>query len=657
MKRSYYADQISDFLAESENSILGALSKNHQFSTEQTQRNAWLSQIQILKNQLASLTAGYVLFEYSIPRMGKRVDVILLLNGIIFVLEFKNGESHYTSHALDQALDYSLDLKNFHEQSHQRKIVPILIATEAANHENRIELYEDRVFQPLKANQHNLIETINLVSQDHKDGQIDPEAWQQSIYKPTPTIIEAAQALYRGHSVEDISRRDAGAINLSKTSNAIAKIIDDSKRFNQKSICFITGVPGAGKTLAGLNIANERHNVDKDEHAVFLSGNGPLVQVLQEALARNEVAEKKGTSDQITKKASLRHTKAFIQNIHHFRDDNLQIEAPPLERVAVFDEAQRAWTLKQTSSFMKQKKGQPDFNMSEPEFLIGVMNRHPDWAIIICLIGGGQEINTGEAGLPEWFSALQKDYPEWHVYVSDKLTDFEYTQGHDLFGRIHSEKLNIQPDLHLSVSIRSFRSEKVSALVKEVLDINPTESQKLISEIQACYPIAVTREIERAKAWLREKARGTERHGLVASSGAYRLKPFGIHVKSKIDPSNWFLNGKEDIRSSYFLEDVATEFDIQGLELDWTCVMWDADLRFNEGQWQYKNFRGTKWDNINNNMQRLYLKNAYRVLLTRARQGMVIFIPKGNCQDRTRLPEFYDQTANYLIRCGIPVLD
>lgn len=323
----------------------------------------------------------------------------------------------------------------------------------------------------------------------------------------------------------------------------------------------------------------------------------------------------------------------------------------PVERVAVFDEAQRAWTLKQTSSFMKRKKGILDFNMSEPEFLVGVMDRHDDWAIIICLIGGGQEINTGEAGLPEWFSALQKDYPEWDVYVSDKLTDYEYTQGGNLFEKIRPDKLHIHPDLHLAVAVRSFRSEDVSAFVKAVLDIDVTKAQELFFNIQENYPIVLTRSLQSARAWLKKKSRGTERHGLVASSGAIRLKPFGLHVKSKVDPPNWFLNDKEDIRSSYFLEEAATEFDIQGLELDWTCVCWDADLRFNDGQWQYKNFRGTSWNNVNDDIRKLYLKNAYRVLLTRARQGMVIFVPEGDPSDHTRQPEFYDQTVEYLMQC------
>ncbi|MHC5090141.1 MAG: DUF2075 domain-containing protein, partial [Planctomycetota bacterium] len=563
----------------------------------------------------------------------------------------------YPLYALDQALDYALDLKNFHEQSHTKKIIPILISTHAIEHINVLQPFEDSVFEPLRANKKNLMRILKWASAEHKDGQMDADAWQQSIYKPTPTIIEAAQALYKGHSVQEISRSDGGAINLSKTSDAIAKIIDDSKLHNRKSICFITGVPGAGKTLAGLNIANERHNVDEDEHAVFLSGNGPLVQVLQEALARNEVQDKKGTSEEITKNEALRHTKVFIQNIHHYRDDALQTNEPPIGQVAVFDEAQRAWTLEQTSSFMKRKKGILDFTMSEPDFLIGVMDRHNDWAIIICLIGGGQEINTGEAGLPEWFSALQRNHPDWNVYVSDKLIDFEYTRDIDLLSKIQPDKLHIQPDLHLAVSVRSFRSEKVSALVKTILDIDVNKAQGLFSSLQENYPIVLTRSLQTARAWLKKKSRGTERHGLVASSGAMRLKPFGVHVKSKVDPPNWFLNDKEDIRSSYFLEEAATEFDIQGLELDWTCVCWDADLRLNNRQWQYKSFRGTSWNNVNDDIRKLYLKNAYRVLLTRARQGMVIFVPEGDPSDHTRQPEFYDQTAEYLMQCGIPLID
>ena len=654
MSRAYYSAPIERFLDESNSHILGVLTQHHQFALEDLQRNSWISQIQILKDSLNSLAGSYIAFEYAIPRMGKRVDVVILYRGIVFILEFKVGAKSYTNAASEQALDYALDLKNFHEQSHQKEIVPIVVSTEAPIDTFTFEKYADGVYHPINTNRDNILSTILAVSAKSNHVTIlHPEEWIDSIYKPTPTIIEAAQALYNGHSVKEISRSDSGAINLSFTTNAITEIIDFSKTNNRKSICFITGVPGSGKTLAGLNIANERHNVDEGEHAVFLSGNGPLVEVLQEALARDEVANKKDSEDRITKIEALSKTKAFIQNIHHFRDDALQTDKAPIEKVAVFDEAQRAWTLEQTSSFMERKKGIPGFSMSEPEFLISVLDRHEDWAIIICLIGGGQEINTGEAGLPEWFSAIQNNYAHWDVYVSNKLTDSEYTNGDDIYSLLTREQLTVNNQLHLSVSLRSYRSEKLAAFVKAVLDLKTDEAIAIYKQLREKYPIVMTRSMRKAKQWLRSMTRGGEGIGIIASSGAHRLKPYGIYVKSDIDPKTWFLNNKIDVRSSGFLEDVATEFEIQGLELDWTCVAWDADLRLNADTWEYKNFRGTEWQNINDETRRRYLLNAYRVLLTRARQGMVIFIPEGDINDRTRLPEFYDSLFKYLIDIGI----
>lgn len=654
MSRAYYSATLERFQNDQDDLILGELTRHHQFALEDLQRNAWISQIHLLKNALTDLPGCHLAFEYAIPRMGKRVDIVILYQGVIFALEFKVGENHYPNSALEQSLDYAIDLKNFHEQSHSRAIVPIVVATEAVDCDPVIESYPDRVFLPIKSNQANFISHIKLASSEINEEQaLDPVAWIESVYKPTPTIIEAAQILYKGHNVKEISRSDSGAINLEATSDTISEIINSSKAKNRKSICFITGVPGAGKTLAGLNIANERHNVDEGEHAVFLSGNGPLVEVLQEALARNEVAEKKGTAQEITKKQALTKTKAFIQNIHHFRDDALQNDKPPIERVAVFDEAQRAWTLEQTNSFMSRKKGIQGFDMSEPEFLISVLDRHNDWAIIICLIGGGQEINTGEAGLPEWFSAIQRGYPHWGVYVSNKLTDQEYTNGENIYSFLTDKQLTVRNELHLSVSIRSYRSEKLSDFFKAFLGNNTQEARSIYAQLKDDYPIVVTRNFDDAKKWLRSKARGGEGLGITASSGAYRLRPYGIHVKSAIEPKTWFLNDRNDVRSAGFLEDVATEFDIQGLELDWTCVAWDANLRKLDGCWEYKNFRGTEWQNINDKIRKRYLLNAYRVLLTRARQGVVIFIPLGDESDRTRKPEFYDPVFQYFIQCGV----
>lgn len=650
MFRSYYSDNIENFLRASNDEILANLTKQHTFSLEEQQRNAWIQEIDILKEQLNNTKSGRIFFEYSIPRMGKRTDVILILNGLVFVLEFKINENQYNNTDVDQCFDYVLDLKYFHEESHNAKLIPILIASNAVDAKNVFEKYEDNVFKPLRCNKKNLGKTIYDFSQKFGGGHVDALKWEHSIYKPTPTIIEAAQALYQGHSVKEISRSDSGAENLTKTAEAINQIIEKTKKSKTKSICFITGVPGAGKTLAGLNLANERHRFSEEEHAVFLSGNGPLVDVLQEALARNKLVS---SLTGMKKSTALRESKAFIQNIHNFRDASLSDPNPPIEKVVVFDEAQRAWNAKQTSSFMQRKKGIQGFSLSESEFLISVMDRHKDWAVIVCLIGGGQEINTGEAGLLEWLSALKRKFSHWDVFVSNEITDTEYTKGLKIQKLLQGIKAKSISELHLKTSIRSFRSENVAKFVKSVLDCDIQSAINLRADLDKKYPIVITRDIQKARNWLRQKARANERFGLVASSNAKRLKPHGIFVELKIDPKNWFLNSKDDIRSSYFLEDVATEFDIQGLELDWICVSWDADFRFVNNTWQYYQFRGTVWQNILDDENKSYLKNSYRVLLTRARQGLVIFIPRGYANDPTRLPSFYDETYRYLKAIGL----
>lgn len=651
MKRAYYGGTVSNFLVQDENYLLGELARNNQFSLEDLQRNTWIAEICILKRELRTFTDGYLLFEYTIPRIGNRIDNVLTYKGLVFLLEFKVGEREYTRNAIDQVMDYALDLKYFHKECHFRKIIPILVATKAKNIISEIKFSEDGIFDVLLCNETNIALTIERVCQSFGDVPIESENWINSIYMPTPTIIEAAQALYRNHSVEEISRSDASAINLNSTTMAINKIIDDSKRDHKKSICFITGVPGAGKTLAGLNIANERHRFDENEHAVLLSGNQPLVDVLQEALARDESGR-----THTSKSGSLRKAKAFIQNIHHFRDDAISVKTEPNEKVVIFDEAQRAWDEPSLVNFMARKKGIPNFRMSEPEFLISIMDRHHDWAVIICLIGGGQEINTGEAGLQEWFNALNSKYRNWNVYISDKLGDSEYVGNSTVEKLVEGLPYNIVEELHLSVSLRSFRSENVSEFVKALLDVNNDKASKLYHGLRNDFPIVITRDFEEAKAWVKARARGSERFGITASSGAKRLRIFGIWVQSKIEAKNWFLNKKDDVRSSYFLEDTATEFDIQGLELDWTIVGWDANLRFEHGEFNYYNFKGASWQRIISLTDRGYLKNAYRVLLTRARQGFVIFIPCGDGEDYSRPYAYYDGTYNYLKSIGIEEL-
>lgn len=482
---------------------------------------------------------------------------------------------------------------------------------------------------------------------------IEAREWEQGRYCPTPTIVEAAMALYNGHSVAEISRSDASAINLSQTSNAISEIIQSAKAHSHKAICFVTGVPGAGKTLVGLNIATQHIDRNNDLYSVFLSGNGPLVAILREALARDKVRHEKDLGRKKKKGEAMSEVSMFIQNVHHFRDECL-VDAmrPPIEHVALFDEAQRAWNRDQTSSFMRRRKKKLDFNLSEPEYLISCLNRHPDWAVVICLVGGGQEINTGEAGITEWIDSLLRAFPDWRVYVSSKLTDSEYAAGEAL-KRIESlPHVVTRDELHLGVSMRSFRAERVSLLVKQLLDLEEEEARRTLGQVDDRYQIVITRDLSRAKEWLKHHARGSERYGIIVSSQAQRLKPHAIDVKSPMDPVHWFLDGKEDVRSSYYLEDVATEFDVQGLELDWACVTWDGDFRYSSEGWEHWSFCGRQWKRIKSPQRQMYLKNAYRVLLTRARQGMVIVVPNGETADPTRRNEYYDRTFDYLSRVG-----
>ena len=651
--RAYYSASIREFLRYSSSEILGVIHSNN-ISAETTiqQSSAWKEEILVLQEQLRPFKDGRIIFEYIIPRMGKRVDVVVLYKNIVFLIEFKCGDTEYKSSACDQVFDYALDLQNFQKESHNKLLAPILVSTRAPDFSGAI-CENKRILETIKCNAKNITEAISKVAEKYREPSFDYLLWENSEYFPTPTIIEAAQALYRGHNVYDITRNDAGAKNLSVTTDEIHRIIEYSKRNFRKSICFITGVPGAGKTLAGLNIAIQRSVENKGEHAVFLSGNYPLVTVLQEALARDKVEQGKLCGHHIAKSEALRSTSAFIQMIHKYRDSFVGNANIPPEHVVIFDEAQRAWTHEMIKRFMVTKKGIADFNYSEPEFLISTMDRHKDWAVIICLIGGGQEINTGEAGLPEWFDALRRTFNHWDVYVTSQLKDQEYCHGRNWQNIISGLEIHQYDKLHLATSVRSFRTPDLPKLVKAILDGNVILAQEFYMKISQKYPLVLTRDLNKAKDWVFANCQGSTRYGLLASSGALRLKPEGIFVKNEVSIANWFLNGKEDIRSSYAFEDVVTEFDIQGLELDYSVVAWDADFRFDGNVWTYNKFHGNSWKSVNSSERRLYLKNAYRVLLTRARQGMAIFIPKGSDTDLTRRKKYYDGTYNYLKRIGI----
>ena len=669
-ERCLYFASFSEFLLSNPSSVLGDLvSANHGMDLTTT-IEAWEGEIRIMQDVLAAWQDedAYIIFEYSIPRLGKRVDVVLLLQGVVFCIEFKVGKKDAIQEDLEQVLDYALDLKNFHLYSADKPIAPILVPTNytRATEVVRSSPYDDDILNPSITGEsalRSIIEKTLLVARKPWTPESWGKQWTISPYAPTPTIIEAARTLYENHSVEDITRHEADKVSTDATIDYILQVIRTSKERREKSICFVTGVPGAGKTLVGLDVAIKQSykdgEKDKENGAVYLSGNGPLVAVLTEALAVDNQKKCKDKGEKKNLSDSRREVSEFLQIIHRYRDNMLaKIKNPvengvleidsskaiemehagygEVEHVAIFDEAQRTWTHERLANYLKRggtygnKLKVPNFPVSEAAFLIWSLDQRKDWAVIICLVGGGQEINTGEAGISEWIDALNNHYPYWKVYISSKLTDVEYAEG------------------------------KVNQLLEKNTNLYQDVSQK-------GYPVLLTRDINKARAWLRRMARGSQQTGILVTKVAARFKPQAVNVLAQGDENavHWFLEDKTDIRSSNYLEEAATEIQVQGLELDYACVLWDADMRCENNQWEYYKFNGkNKWNPEKNEEQRKYMLNAYRVLLTRARQGIVICVPEGNSrlnsegfpEDATRLPEFYDGTYEYLRRIGIKEL-
>lgn len=663
-ERCYYKNSIANFTSDSVDEVIGAMLRRSDFEVNPNTRYSWEVEIITLQEMFRSHKEwdGGIAFEFTIPRIGKRCDVILLINGIVFILEYKTGaqdKSNKTQHIV-QVWDYALDLKNFHSTCRKRILVPILVTEkEDNNDEQQIRKASDDVLSPLVTNTEGLGKLIDNILNRFSSENIDIIDWVNGIYNPTPTIIEAACSLYKYHNVDEIKRSDAN--DLIVTTRCIMDIIEETKKSHTKAICFVTGVPGAGKTRVGLDVAIEEFN--KGEHAVYLSGNGPLVNVLTEALSTD-----KAETDNITKKDAEREVHSFIQGIHHYRGNMLnkvKVENGKIvineatvnkddkngyaevENVAIFDEAQRAWTRKELATFLNDSK----FPMSEPSFLIWTMDQKPDWAVIVCLVGGGQEINHGEAGISEWINAINNDFPNWNVYISNQLKEKEYAEGNVEKMLANNSNVHIFNELHLETSMRSFRGEFLSSFVHYLLEMNIEKTKEMLSKLPE-YPIVMTRSLSKAKQWLREKARGSERYGLLASSQAKRIVPLGLSLqdqKGKME-IQWFLKGFDDVRSSYFLENVMSEFKVQGLELDWAGFIWDADFRYNPNGWECYKFKGTQWTN---DSEIDYKINTYRVLLTRARQGLIIIIPPSDPYDKTRKEEFYQPTYNFLKSLGI----
>lgn len=654
---AFFRGDVDTFLTSSPQTILGQLTSATASAGFHSQTKdaiqSWELEIDVLHQALATIkqntdTTGWgILLEYPIPRRSKRIDVVLIANGIVMVLEFKCGATTYGRDAINQVDDYCLDLRDFHLESHNRTIVPILVATHSDAVNNTIESTPDQIPTALRANSTNLGSIICAsVSAWGGATTIDIDAWDHSAYLPTPTMIESAQHLYAGQNVQEISRSHGGAENLTRTTQSVIKAIQQAQLTGEKVICFITGVPGAGKTLAGLNIVHN-HKLHEGDLGVFLSGNGPLVKVLSAALAKDQDRrEDSGLGE------AKRRVSTFIQNVHSFLDAHFmdKTRVPP-DRVIVFDEAQRAWDAQQ--AYRKFKRP-----YSEPEMIMSIMDRHLGWAVIVALIGGGQEINSGEAGLAEWGRNILISFPNWRVLISPELKTSHFAGHEPLFAETPiGVDVSEDPSLHLGVSLRSYRAEGLSRWVTAVLDYCPTEARRIFESDLGDYPIVITRSLDTARLWLRNKIRGTRRAGMLASSGARRLRPEGLDVAAKIEVEHWFLNPINDVRSSYALEQPATEFDIQGLELDWTGLAWGGDLMPAGEGWHYRQFRGTQWTNVNNATRQRYILNKYRVLLTRAREGMIIYIPMGCKADKTRPIEPFNDLARYLEACGVKALE
>jgi hypothetical protein len=666
---SFYRSKVGEFLSLSVEQVLARLSMGYAgrgYTKQYTDQTlTWERDIDWLRASLTSCiehcpsAADWaVLLEFSIPRKELRIDVVLLVENKVVILEAKSGE--ISAAGRRQIEEYALLLHYFHKGSSERRIIPIIVSPEATD--LALDSWSQMEMFPQLATYwiSNVIETqwqrlagilLSLGSSDSV--QEHAEAWDDSPYHPVPTIIEAAKQLRTGLSIREIAHCEASEHEIETVRDTIQAYVDEARSQKRHIISFLTGVPGSGKTLVGLSLAH-LDSVDNSDAVHFMSGNGPLVKVLQHLFTQE--SRKQGDN---APNARVR-AKALIENVHvfarYYTQDN---QGPPSNHAVIFDEAQRAWNRAQN-----KKKFNRDY--SEPEMLLNIMERHQDWAAIIALVGGGQEINDGEAGLEEWGSALANRSKEWTIYASPEvLRGGASTAGHRLFdGAATQRMIHTNDALHLRTSNRSLRAEKLATWVNHVLDGHPEAAAAL--KITQRFPIFLSRRLDEVRANLRQQGLGENRYGLVGSSGAARLRGEGLEPNSSFHAEypweHWYLAERTDVRSSYQCEVFATEFEIQGLELDWIGVCWGGDFVWSESlaSWQLSNFRpgaANRWIRIKNPDKRTFRTNAYRVLLTRARQGMVLFIPRGGSDDLTINREEFDATARYLVRCGVRPLD
>ncbi len=611
------------------------------YTARANQLPVWRDTVKTLRAATCNMPGHWrLLLEYPLLRLGRRLDAVLICDNVIIVMEFKTNE--FNNIGRKQAEDYALDLRDFHAGSRGHPIVPILVASGKSPGPPAWPLlwnnYENNLFEASGESLPNLL--AEIISRIEHNG-IDIDGWEQAAYRPVPTIIESARMLYRKHGVADIKTARADMTNLTRTTDVILEVIHEAKLNNRYIIVFLTGIPGAGKTLCGLNAV-----FSAGSDATFLTGTLPMVYVLREALAKDASSGSKRSKSEADRK-----TKSNIQSITNFLKDNRDRTDPPSEHVIVFDEAQRAWDAKYGAQKFK-------LTNSEAAIVLDIMHRHSDFAVIVALVGNGQEINTGEAGLQEWGRALSQR-PEWKICGPE--TVINAVEPRQRLFDIKPQSFSENPYLHLDVPIRQIRSAAAAPWVDAVIRGEPDKAAEIAQATEEGIPFFITRSLAAMRTGLRMRTSGTHRAGLVCSSGAKRLVADGIwpkfdHLDDKA-VANWFLKSwPDDIRASNALEIPATEFACQGLELDYVGLCWGGDFIWN-GRLIVRNFAGTKWQYPKKPDAIEFTRNTYRVLMTRARYLTIIWVPEGDIADATREPSLLDNTAAYLMSCGAQLLD
>lgn len=658
-----YVSDVDEFLATDPAAVLGQLhdaAARGGYAAQWTaQTRAWVEQVADLRRALEEalhdaprLGKCGILLEYTIPRRSRRIDAVLLVEGVVVIVEFKVGAAQFGAAAKWQVTEYARDTRDFHLASRDRVILPILVATAAPPSGAVPSLVSGAcdVIAIAPTELGRVLAAIHVDAERAGQPSISADEWDRSPYRPALNIVQAVEALFAGHDVREIAHAAADDVHL--TIERLLELVDQAQATRTRVACFVTGGPGSGKTLVGLTLANnQRLRQNNRPPGVFLSGNLPLIRVLRAALSRD--ARRRTGEDLKEAERKMRQVVQSVQNFVATRELG--------ERIVIFDEAQRAWGLEQ---MRKVYPNEGVLHRSEPEVIIELMERTWDWCVLVALVGGGQEINTGEDGLGTWGDALA-GRPGWTVVAPpEAITGDPSLAGQRLFRAEPPLGIRVMPELHLLVSMRAYRAAVVGEWVNAVLAGHPADAAHALNSADE-FPVVLTRSLDSAREWLREKVLDRTEPavvGLLASSNALRLRADGLEVDSTFrrgffSDSKWFLDMPDDIKSAYRLEVAATEFECQGLELDWTGLCWEGDFTWTPDGWSRRRLRGSVWQQVRDPLKLQFVTNRYRVLLTRARQGTVIYVPRGAESDSTRPPGLFDATADFLLRCGVRPLD